>query len=199
MAAGSPAAGQSTDSVTTSATPSDVTMRMRLEKTLFRVDVLALELRFGTGDAGRLRALVAGRRWSRPLADSVAVAAVSARDAVATITFSRDIGLDRFLDGIVDNLRHAVRDGIVADSARARIERGLPEWYAPLAGRDIERGDRMVYRIRGDTLRATYHSVSGEVLVDRVDVGESAPRTVLGGYFARGSDFREGLIRSILR
>jgi hypothetical protein len=92
-----------------------------------------------------------------------------------------------------------VRDGLVADTARVRIERGLPEWYAPLAGRDIQRGDRMVYRIRGDTLRATFHGVSGGVLVDRVDVGEGGPRAVLGGYFARGSDFREGLIRSVLR
>jgi hypothetical protein len=39
--------------------------------------------------------------------------------------------------------------------------------------------------------------VSGELLLDQTDAGSSPRLSVLGSYFVRGSEFREGLIGSL--
>ncbi|HSM08267.1 MAG TPA: hypothetical protein VLA33_04535, partial [Gemmatimonadota bacterium] len=64
--------------------------------------------------------------------------------------------------------------------------------------RGIRSGDRMLQRVRGDTLRTVYEGADGEVLLDQVDVGPERRLAVLGGYFAPGSDFRQGLVESVL-
>ncbi len=71
--------------------------------------------------------------------------------------------------------------------------------YAFLADRRIQPGDRMFYRISGDTLRTVFQSGGGEILLDQVDVGPERRLSVLGGYFAPDSDFRDKLVRSLLR
>jgi hypothetical protein len=55
----------------------------------------------------------------------------------------------------------------------------------------------MRYRIRGDTLRTQFLSLEGKLLMDQTDVGPERRRSVLGSYFVRKSDFREGLIKSL--
>lgn len=179
-------------------------MHMLLERTIFRVDVLTLDLRFGSEAAARLEGLLAagpdgpGDR-ADGLADSVAAVALDARDVYARIEFRRNLDLKRFLEGIRENLRRAVRSGIVSVEDYRSIAGDLPEWYAPLAGRGIRQGDRMHHRIRGDSLRTVYVGRDGERLLDQVDIGPERRLAVLGGYFAPGSDFRDGLVESALR
>ncbi len=47
-------------------------------------------------------------------------------------------------------------------------------------------------------LRSQYRSAAGEVLLDQTDVGAERRLSVLGSYFVRKSDFRDGLIKSVL-
>lgn len=176
----------------------DTRMHTLLEKTLFQVDVLTLEVCFGPETDARLDSLVTGRGYSEALADSVARVALQATDVRARIEFLRGVGLDRFLDGIRENLGKAREAGIVTGEEYDTIASGLPRWYAFLEERGIREGDVMGYRIRGDTLRTTFRGVSGDTLLDQTDVGASRRLSVLGGYFAPGSDFREGLVRSLL-
>lgn len=176
-------------------------LHMLLERTIFRVDVLALEVRLGADAAARLQAVLgtsAGGPDPDALRDSVAAIALDARDALTRLEFERNISLDRFLDGIRRNLRRAARAGIVSPADYRSISASLPGWYAFLEGRGLRSGDRMLQRVRGDTLRTVYVSASGETLLDQVDVGPERRLAVLGGYFAPGSDFREGLIDSVL-
>jgi len=173
-------------------------MHMLLERTIFRVDVLTLEIRFGPATAGRIEALLARPLESRPLADSIAAAALEARDVLARIGFQRKVRLGQFLDGIRDNLRRATRAGIVTPAEFESISADLPGWYAFLSERGIHSGDRMLQRVRGDTLRTVYVGAGGDTLLDQVDVGPERRLAVLGGYFAPGSDFREGLVESAL-
>ncbi len=56
----------------------------------------------------------------------------------------------------------------------------------------------MYYRIRGDSLHTVYLASDGETLLDQVDVGPERRLSVLGGYFAPGSDFRDKLVDSLL-
>lgn len=175
-----------------------VTMRTLLERTIFRIDVVTLTVRIG-GEAGdRIERIVERGSWTEAVADSVAAIATDARRAEADLVFHRDVSQERFLDAVRDGLATA-RDAGIVDSASYRdIERSLPGWYAFLEGRGVREGDEMTYTIRGDTLRTRFRSAEGPVLLDQTDVGAARRRAVLGGYFARGSEFREGLLRSLV-
>lgn len=176
-----------------------VTMEMLLEKTLFQVDVLELSVRVGGEAAERLRALAREGDASSERADSVARIAAGATCAGAQLDFVRDVSLDRFLDAVRESSRAAREAGLIEPETYALIDRSLPEWYAFLEGRGVREGDRMTYGIRGDTLDIRYRGSEGELLLDRTDVDAARRRSVLAGYFARGSDFREGLVDSLFR
>ncbi len=172
-------------------------MEALLEKTIFKVDVLTLEVRLGEKDARRVQALAAGRTYSKALADSIAEVAIHSQDAWAQIEFLRGASLKQFLDGIDDNLSRAWDAGIISEADYEMISKGLPRWFAFLEARRIRKGDRIRYRVLGDTLRTQYWAASGELLLDQVDVGPERRLAVLGSYFARRSEFREDLVRSL--
>lgn len=176
-----------------------VQMRMLLEKTIFNVDVLKLTVDLYGSSADRIRAMAGAEPLTGAAQDSVARVAADATCARAELAFVRDVSLGRFLDAIRKSSR-AARDAGFIDSETLRfIDRSLPEWYAFLEGRGVRDGDRMSYRIRGDTLNVVYRSGDDELLLDQTDVGAARRRSVLAGYFAPGSDFREGLLRSLSR
>lgn len=172
---------------------------MLLEKTLFKVDVLGLELRFDPATRDRLRSAAADGREGRndERDQALADAATHASGAWARIRFHRDIRLGQFVDAARESLAEARKAGYIDTVAESQIGRSLPHWYAFLAERKIRKGDEMHYRIRGDTLRTVYVGRDGDVLLDQLDVGPERVGSVLGGYFASGSDFREGLLRSL--
>lgn len=172
-------------------------MTTLFEKTIFKVDVLTLEVRFDRTVAEQLGRLVATGERDRSVEDSIAATAIAARDVWAQMVFHRNVKLNQFLDGLVHNARRARDAGILDGGTYATIEREAPVWYAALADRNIREGDVMTYRIRGDTLRTIVRGVEGRVYVDQTDIGPGRVLSVLGGYFAPGSDFRKGLIRSI--
>ena len=178
---------------------STVQMQTLLEKTIFNVDVLWLTLQLGGATGERLRAITAERSLDDQIADSVASIAVDAECAVAQIDFVRDISRDRFLDGLRDSARKAWEASLLDEETYRFIEDASSEWYPFLRERGVLDGDRMTYRIRGDTLDIEYRTPDGEVLMDDTDVGAGRSRSVLAGYFAPGSDFRDGLMEALFR
>lgn len=166
-----------------------------LERTIFRVDVLTLDLRFGPETAERIRRL-AREGASR---DSVAEAAMRSRNAFARMQFQRDVGMDRFLDGIRADLRRTVRAGVIDQETYDGISTSLPRWYGFLEERGVREGDEILYWIRGDTLHSGYRSVTGDWLLEQTDVGPERRLSVLGSYLVEGSSLREGLLDSLLR
>lgn len=169
-----------------------------LEKTIFRIDVARLRVRFGTETAGALEALLAGRRASEALADTAVSLAVGSRDAWASLRFERDVGFDRFLDGVRGSVEAALRAGLIDSDFAGSLVASFPTWYGSLESRGVREGDVMMYRIRGDTLRTVFQTFDGRVMVNQVDVAPQARVAVLGGFLSPGSDFREGLLRSLL-
>jgi hypothetical protein len=173
-------------------------MHMLLEKTIFKVDVLTVDVWLGGDDARRVEALVAGQRRSNQLEDSVAQISMHARDAYVRLEFIRDnVSLDQFVDGIRGDLSKVPRAGIIAKSDYQVISASLPIWFAFLRERLIRKGDQIHYRISGDTLHTRYVGFDGEVLLDQVDVGQAHRLSVMGSYFVDRSSFREKLIRSL--
>ena len=174
------------------------TMSMRLEKTIFRVDVLRLRLRVDPATAADLDSLVSGgEEYDGALAPEIAERALRADEAVAEIEFLRDVGLDRFLEGVRADMRKAVEAGWLEPGGYRAVSEGLPGWFVFLRERGIRDGDRISYRVRGDTLRTVYADPAGDVLLDQTDVGRQNVLALLGAYLAPGSSFREGLIRSL--
>jgi hypothetical protein len=172
-----------------------------LEKTLFRIDVARLRIRFGPETAREVADLLllgppGGDRTV--LEDAVAHRALGATDAWATLEFERGIGFERFLEGIRDGVEVALQAGYLDPPFARNLSDSLPGWYARLRERGVRDGDVMMYRIRGDTLRTVFRTVEGEVVVDQTDVGAQPRLAVLGGFFGPGSDFREGLLESLL-
>lgn len=198
----SPAAAQADAPVDTdgiAAVTASPRMSTRLEKTIFKVDVLTVELRFDAATDRRLHRAIPAGAMDEASADSIVATVLAAEGAVIRVRFERSISLDQFLDGLQDSARRARDAGIILPSTFEDIIARSPAWYGFLADRRILDGDEMFYRIRGDTLRTVYRGLDGAVLLDQVDVGRQNVLAVLGGYLAPKSDFRNGLLRSLSR
>lgn len=171
-------------------------MQMLLEKTIFNIDVLWLTVRIDGDTATQLRAMTEGRR-TEERADSIARLAVGATCADVRLDFVRDVGLDRFFESVRQSLGAAREAGFIEPRTYRLVDESLPEWYAFLEGRGIRDGDRMTYELRGDTVNTRYHAADGDLLLDQTDVGADRRRSVLAGYFAPGTDFRDALIENL--
>ncbi len=175
------------------ATPA-VTTRTLLEKTIFKVDVLTLELWLGPETVQRLELPLPDDDESR---EEAARIALDSRDAWAELIFKRGVSLDQFLGGIAENMRRVRDEGLITAEGYERVAAGMPRSYAPLAASGIASGDRIFYRISGDTLRTVYQRAGGELVVDQTDIGPERRLSLLGSFFVKGSDFRRGLVGSL--
>lgn len=172
-------------------------MTMLLEKSIFKVDVLTLDVYIDDEAAGRLESIIGGREYANDIADSIAHTVLAAHEALAHITFLRNVSIDQFLDAIDKDMKRAVDSEILAEADYRRIMDSLPAAFMFLDSLQIQKGDEIWYRIRGDTLRTVYRRADGTVELDQIDVGPARPRSVLGTYFAKKSSFRKGLIQSL--
>ncbi len=169
-----------------------------LEKTLFRIDVARLNLQFGGDTAARLEALLEAAGPETSLADSVAEVAIHSRDATARLTFLWGIGFDRFMENVQRSVKVAREAGLLDPGFARSLSDSLPGWYAPIRERGVKDGDTMTYRIRGDTMRIVFRTRKDSVMVDQRAVGRQSRLSVLGGFLSAGSEFREGLLDSLL-
>ena len=163
----------------------------------FSVDVLSLEVRFGSEVAEKVKSLLQNGDEPSKSADSIANTAIHAQDAFVHIRFLRDIRLNRFIQEARENTKLVREAGIIDHSSFEHISKNLPIWYASLAKRGIRDGDEMFYRIRGESLRAVYRGVDGTIYLDQEDQGRLFSLAVLGGYFVEKSKFRKGLLQSL--
>ena len=173
-------------------------MEMLYEATIFNVDVFTLRIRLDDGTRDRLQATARERDWSDALEDEMAQAVMEARDALVSSVFHRDVGLDRFLDGMGDNIRKAREAGLITREEEARILADSGEQFAPLRERGIREGDTFRYRVRGDSLRVVFQDRDGSPLGSAVRVGPERRISLLASYMAPGSEFREKLLRPLV-
>lgn len=170
-------------------------MSMLLEKTIFKVDVLVLEVELSDSDARDIARVV--ERGAGSIEDSIAAIAINTRAANLRTQFLRSISLDQFVDGARRDLQAVLAAGVITDETHRVLFEGLPVWFGFLEERRIQKGDELQYRISGDTLRTSYGAADGTTLMQRTDVDADRSRAVLGTYFVRGSQFRDKLIESL--
>ena len=167
-------------------------MSMVFEKTLLSVDVLRLDLQVDGACVAKLEKV-------RSNPDSVAACVMEAPESWVHMQFLRSVSQGKFFGGIRSNLAKARRAGFITADHEKRVGAQLPEWYGFLAKRGVKKGDVLVYWIRGTVMKTSYYDPQGAVLFNLTQENPEARSGVLGSYMAPGSDFREGLIKSLGR
>ena len=124
---------------------------------------------------------------------------VHADEVFIRLEFKRDVSLNRWAAAVRTSLEKAWRAGIIDEDNYQHVSRNLPVWFRGVAERGFRNGDQILYRGYPDRLRTVLVSADGEVLLDQTDAGTAPRVALLGGYFAPGTDFREPLVRSLLR
>lgn len=174
---------------------------MLLEKTIFNVDVLELTLRFDTATAGRLHdaaAREAGNGEEREaLADRLVELVLEADEVLVRTRFRRNISLDQFVDGAEESIELALAADMVPEEAARATVSGMREVYGGFAERGFRKDDCLWYHIRGDELHIVVEGAGGEILDEVRSRSPHVRGATLGGYLAPGSDFRDGLLRSL--
>ncbi len=175
------------------------TLRTVLERTFLRVDVLSIEVRLDGVAAARIAPLAGDGRLTDAEEDSVSAAAIGAREVWVRMRFLRDVDTSRLIDESRASMRKARDAGLLTRADYDSLAAELPAWYAPLETRGVKSGDVQLYRVRGDTLRTTFTDEAGHVWIEREGIGRARRLALLGSWFVRGSDFRNGLLRSLVR
>jgi len=173
------------------------TMEMLFERTFLRVDVMRLTLRFDPATEEALQTRIEAQNGATT-ADAVADIALESTDVMVRGVFLRNVSLSQFLDGLLTNLTNAQKAGLVTEEEFRKIEADVKVQYEPLRERGLHNGDTMWYRVSGDSLHVVVQASDGQILIEQRVVGPERRRAVLGGYLAPGSEFRGGLIRSVL-
>jgi len=173
-------------------------MHMLLEKTVFNVDVLTVEVRLGRQVHRRLaEAIGTNKQYSEQLVERLARVVLDADDALVEVRYLRDISFEQWMEGVVENLDHAEAAKLITKEIRQRVQERVPVAFAAIKRRGYERGDRLLYRVRADSVRMVVVGEKGTIYVDTTDIGKDAPRVVMASYFAPRSEFREPLLRSL--
>jgi hypothetical protein len=173
-------------------------MHMLLEKTILDVDVLTVDVRFGRQVHRRLVDVIGtNKHYSEQLGERLAKVALDADDALVEVGYLRDISFKQWMEGVIENLEHAAAAKLITKEIRQRAQERVPVAFAAIKERGYERGDRLLYRVRADSVRMVVVSEKGKIYVDTIDMGKDAPRIVMASYFAPRSDFREPLLRSL--
>ena len=173
--------------------PDAVHLEALLEKTIFQVDVIALDLWLGPVSVAEVRRLGAAAEAGVASPDSLAAIVAGSRDARARMVLQRDVSLDRFLDGVTADMRRAHRAGLLSADGLQHVASGLPIWLGPLRADGLREGDRFHYRIAGDTLRTRVERRDGAVVIDQTDVGPEHRRALLGSFVAPEAAFADQL------
>lgn len=173
-------------------------MRMTFKKTILKINVADIEVRFDKPTQARLAEIARAGGDAAALIPKLAEAAIAAPRAVVQMRMNREVSLDRWMGVVRDNVGEARKAGLISRELADQVSQGLPQWFQPLKERGYQKGDRIVYSMTPDGLRTVVVGQDGQTLLDRSDREKGLRQVVLASYFAPGSEFREPLIKSLL-
>lgn len=175
------------------------TMHMLLEKTLLKVDVALIDMRVDKATQAKFAKEAAGKTYNGALEGQLAGIAMGADNAVIQLKFVRNVSLSQWIDGVRDSLDKAKSAGLITGALAKQVSDGLPQWFKAQESRGFKEGDRILYQVGPDQLRTVSVTTAGNILVDRTDKGADKANLVLATYFAPGTDYRELMLRSLLK
>lgn len=172
-------------------------MHMLLEKTVLKVDVAKIEVAVDKPTQEKLAAAAAGKTFSPALESELAKIVLKADEAIIQMKFVRDVSLSQWIDGVRESLDKAVAAGLLSPALKKQVSDGLPTWFKAAEARGLKVGDRIIYRVRANSLRSMIVQNDGKVVVDRTDEGADKGDMTLASYFAPGTDYRTLLLQSL--
>jgi hypothetical protein len=173
-------------------------MHMLLEKTLLNVDVLTVDIRVGKNVHRRFIDIIGkNKRYTEKLGAELAAITLEADEALVQVRYLRNVSFRQWLEGVGENLDRAEAAKLITRDVKRRVKERLPVIFAALKERGYERGDRLLYRLRPNSVRMVVVSEKGTIYVDHIDAERDAPRVVIASYLAPRGDFREPLLRSL--
>ena len=173
-------------------------MHMLLEKTLMGLDVLTVDVRVSKQVRRRFVEIIGNnKRYTEKLGADLAAVALEADEALVQVRYLRKVSFSQWLEGVNENLDRAEAAKLITPDVKRRVQARLPVLFAALKERGYESGDRLLYRVRADSVRMVVVSEKGRIYVDTTDFDKDAPRVVMASYFAPNGDFREPLLRSL--
>ena len=175
------------------------TMRMLLEKTILKVDVLTVHVVVDMDTQARLKEIAQDRKYSKALGDKAATIAIKSQDAKVVLKFKRTVPMSMWLDGVFENLDQAAAAGLITNATRKKVTAGMKKAFAKIDGRRYEENDKVIYRVKPDALEVKVVAADGSEVLKFVDRDKDAPGVVLASYFAPESDFRVPLLKSLFR
>jgi hypothetical protein len=174
-------------------------MHMLLEKTVLKVDVLTVDVKVTKKTQDKFNQIASGKTFTPDLGNQIADIAIKADDALVQLEFKRDVPLNTWIGEVRRNLQQARDAGLISPELQQKVSDGLPNSFAAMSSRGYKLGDRLLYRVRPDSLRTVVvgpdHTT---VLLDRLDKDVALRRVTMACYFAPGSDFRDLLVRSLV-
>ena len=174
-------------------------MRMLLEKTLLKVDVLTVHVQVDSDTQARLKEIAEGKKYTKALGDQAADIAIKSEDAKVVLKFKRSVPMGMWLDGVVENLDQAAASGLITKATRNKVAAGMKKAFAKISDRSYEENDKVIYRVKPGALEVKVVTAEGKEILKFVDRDKDAPGVVLASYFAPKSDFRIPLLRSLFK
>ena len=169
-----------------------------LERTVFKVAVVDLKLSVDESTGARVGELLSQDLEKDQFAAAAAALYLDSRHADVVMTFLRSITMGQFLDGAEETLEELAEANHLDAESVARIAGENEERFAFLGEDGIQEGDRLLYTLRGDTVRTRYVTAHGSERLSDVRIGPERRIALLGSYFGLGTNFRDGLLDSIL-
>jgi hypothetical protein len=165
-----------------------------LKKSLLRIEVLRLRLILDEQTGRDVEKILSGWKRTRDLENAAAARYLEARSANVTLDLLRSVSYKQFIDGSLKTQKRISSFGLFDEATGEAIANDTASRYAFLRERGMERGDRIHYVLRGDSLFSSYTRADGTVELNDIRVGPERRLSLLGGYFVPKTNFRDGLI-----
>jgi hypothetical protein len=172
-------------------------MAMKFEVTFMKIDVANVAVSLPSETADTIGSVVIAGKHSDDSRDEIRRHLLDVDDALITMTFLRDAGLDKFLKGIRKNLEAALKSELIDEIEYDALWAAAAEHFAFLDERGILKNDVVAYRVDGNSVRTIYQSVDGDVLMDVTMSEEFRGRGLKSAYFGPKSRFGDKLIKSL--
>jgi len=170
-------------------------LRFFFEVTFMKIDIAWIEVYLDPASAAVVER-VASDDYSKGRARSLEMALLDGDPMLLRMEIVRGGGAGPFIGATRDNLQAAVECGSMGQATFDELWPYVEELLSPVDQRGMEKGDAILYRIDGASVRIVYLGPAGEVIVDGIYEGAEAARGLVGSFLCRETAFSEKLIRS---
>jgi hypothetical protein len=182
------------------------------ERTFLNVDVMQLDITVADEVGREVERLVAAyheagsgpragravRNAAAALEESIASPYLHTPAADVSMLFLRSVSHRQFMGGRDDALEAMVDEELLTEVEADALTEDTDQLFAFVRSAPLRSGDEIRYSVRRDTVRTWVIWEDGTVALDIVRTTRPYRLYTMGSLFARGTEFRNGLIETVL-